>query len=190
MKRSLLGLASLFVTAPALAAPPAEDDRCELRVEGDVTATALSAGGRMMVGTDYWLDEDARRKALSATIKDPAKLEAALHKDPVFYILTMTCGDESNKVTLMASGASKYADFAFGPGRHAIHDAFKAKAGEATAMAKAGGERYGSVDGTLDISRWDTSGIAGTFQITSSRTDFKTKVTKNVTVHGTFKLKR
>lgn len=181
---TLSALCAVGLATPALA-DPAADDRCEIKVDGDLTATSVSSGGAMSVGSDYWWSKDALRKSIPE--KDPAKLEAALKKDPVHYILLLNCGKRGEAwVSLSPNASAKYADVPFKPGKYAVK--MGGSGSDFTSMIKVG-EVFMNGGGTIDITKFDAAGIAGTFELAADGTDRKTKTKKSVKLHGAFTLK-
>ncbi len=166
--------------APTPSAPA--DDRCEVKVEGDVTATAVHAGGPGAVGTDYWMSKDELHQAVAMLQKDPAKVEEAMKKDPVFYLLLMNCGGGDVGLSFFPNMTSKYADVPFAPKK----SVFGTKPGDYTALLSLSHKGYmPDPGGTFDVTKFDKTGISGTFAFEATGMSKK----DHVKVSGTFNYK-
>jgi hypothetical protein len=189
--------------APA-PAPTGPQDTCVVHVRGDETLdyTASAAksdrtgnAGKVIAGTDYWMTDDELRSALKtmsglmskkSDSDIAAEVEADMKKDPRLVLLLINCANDQGHLNLMPSGGSHYADVPFGPKKYAISP--DPKAGEFTLMfglIGADGKRTSyrpSAPGTLELTKFDKTGIAGTFHFVA-QTFGKDKT---VTVDGTF----
>lgn len=174
---------------------------CEMKVSGDVTKTVTSGGGSGAVGADYWMTDDEMRTALKAIAqifdkKSDAELErevaASMKEDPRLVLLIINCGSAGGadgSLSLMPGADSKYANVPFGPKSYTIAKGGllggDAKAGEFTAMFSLGDGLYGIDEpGELKITKFDKTGIAGSFSFKASERLSNTN--KKVTVQGTF----
>jgi hypothetical protein len=178
----------------ALPAAPAADTSkgsCEITVEGDVQATATAPGGPAAVGTDYWMTPEEQDKAVEMMIgvleKDKAKAAAAVaeakQREPKIMLLLLNCTSDKIHLTLGPGAESKYKDVPFAPGKYPI--TARAKAGEFSAMFQVDGNFFQPEDGgSFEISKFDASGITGTFTFSATRTDYKTSKAEKVTVKG------
>jgi hypothetical protein len=192
--------------APMPAATPKPVDTslgsCEVTVSGDVQATGLSGGGGPAIGSDYWYSPEELDKAVETVVQmsvsDKAKLPAALEKakkeDPKIITLVINCQSERVKVGFMPQWA-KYADVPFAPGKYQVREMGLGGKDEKPihflGSLSLDGDSYEVVgsDGVLDVTRFDKTGAAGTFQFAAQRTDRETKAVKKVNVSGKFDLK-
>jgi hypothetical protein len=179
--------------APAPAAPAIDPTKgsCEIDIDGDVHAKVVSPGGPQAVGTDYWLTPEELDQAVEMMVgmlvKDKEKaaleIEKAKKTEPRIMLLLLNCADQQIKLTLSPSVGAKYKDVPFGPGKYAI-----TSQGSPTAFGAmfSIGHKYYRVDGsgTLDITRFDTSGITATFEFPAQNTDRTTQAVSRVTVKG------
>jgi hypothetical protein len=174
---------------PAPPAEPPADDRCDVKIEGDENLASFSAGGAMTVGSDYWQSPDELKAAISALVKDKSKLDEEMRKDPVFYTVLVNCGRGDLSVNLGPAMGSKYADVPFGPKKYALK-AQGAKPGDFQAMVSVKREMWVPVDGFVDITRFDKSGITGTFEANVEKRNFGSKdAPKKGRLTGKFTLK-
>ena len=182
--------------APAPAAAPADTStgRCEVTVAGDVQATGVSGGGPQAVGTDYWMAPAdieasiARFAAEKPEAERAAAIAEAKARDPYQSVLILNCVSERVRLTLNPGMAAKYADIPFAAGTYAINRK-NDKPSYFSAMLIVDGEAYSlpnDQEGALAITKFDKTGIAGTFAFPAERTDYKTKAVAKVTVKGTF----
>jgi hypothetical protein len=154
---------------------------CQVDVTGDVTVSFKGQGGQSAVGSDYWLSDDDLRTALSAVANISNKgsdaekkksVDEAMKKDPRLFLLILNCisgsGDSKDTISMLPSGDSKYADVPFKPGSYTIksgsHLTSAEKPGDFSALMSLSKVSYlVSQDGKLNITKFDKSGIAGTF---------------------------
>ncbi len=180
-------------------APPAPVDTskgsCTVTVEGDVQTSAISPGGPRAAGTDYWMTPEEIDKAdemLAGMEKDKAKAAARLAEsrkaDPRLMLLLINCGGDKVSLSLMPSGKARYKDVPFAPGKYPIVPGAQAdaKPGEFFVMMSIDHQHFFTEPGTLDITRFDPGGIAGTFEFGASHTDHQSKVEQKVRVKGKF----
>jgi len=178
---------------------------CQVDVTGDVTVSFKGQGGSSAVGTDYWLTEDEIRTAVSLTTSlgsnasdaDKKKaIDEAMKKDPRFYLLIINCmsgsGGSGNTLSLMPSGDSKYADVPFKPGQYTVASGGllggAEKPGDFSVLFGLGEDSYRvTQDGKLNITKFDKTGIAGTFNFTAEQgfVDQGAKA-KKISVSGQF----
>jgi hypothetical protein len=159
---------------------------CEVKVTGDLTVDYKGQGGSSAVGSDYWLTDDEIRSAVSVlsglgnNASDAEKkkaVDAAMKADPRLYLLILNCisgsGDAKNSLSLLPSGSSKYADVPFKPGQYTIPKGGLLggadKPGEFSVLVSLGKDAYQvSEDGKLNITKFDKTGIAGSFSFRST----------------------
>jgi hypothetical protein len=186
-------------TAPAAATTPPPTDpstgSCEVTVDGDVKASGHSGGGPEAVGTDYWLapadiEEAIRRRKATDAEREQALAEAKA-RDPYMIVLLVNCTSEHVRLTLSPGVKAKYADVPFAPARYPITRKTD-PASNFSAMLLVDGQAYelpSDADGTVELTKFDRTGIAGRFELPAQRTDYKTKVVSKITVKGQFDFK-
>jgi hypothetical protein len=187
-------------TAPAVATPTGPQDRCEIHVTGAQTVDIIGVkqrgapDGKVTAGTEYWLTDDEIRDALATFVriggdkpsKDEVarKVEEGMKKDPRLWLLMINCGTDDGFLNLSASNSSRSSDVPFGPHSYVINS--DGKAGEFGGMfAITRGERTGyrlAAPGKLEITKFDATGITGTFGFEAATYDKK----QRVTVAGSF----
>ena len=187
--------------SPAASAPTgAPAGKCSFAVTGDITlnveaiATKSPPNGKAMATADYWQTEDQLRSALhvlasldSKKSKDAvdAEVDTEMKRDPKFMLLLINCGAEAGSLNFGPGNDSKYADVPFKPGKYPIVN--KAKAGEISVMVNLrppGKHQSFSVSepGTLDITKFDLTGLTGTFTFKGKSFDGK----QAIEVKGSF----
>ena len=178
---------------------------CEVKVTGDLTLSYKGQGGASAVGSDYWLTDDEVRNAVSmmtglgSNASDAEKkkaVDAAMKNDPRLYLLILNCvsgtGDTKNSLSLLPSGGSKYADVPFKPGQYTIPKGGLLgggdKPGEFSVLLSLGKDAYKvSEDGKLSITKFDKTGIAGSFSFKAEQGFPKDNAApKKISVDGTF----
>jgi len=184
-------------TTSAAAAPAGTAvGKCSFTVSGDVTLTVEGVAktppnSAAMAATEYWMSERSVRAGLEAMEgldrrkskeQVAAAVDEAMKKDPRLMLLSINCGADGGAVDLGASKDSKHADVAMKPGKYVI--ASDAKAGQFGVLfnMRAPGSFHISEPGTLEITKFDLTGIAGTFAFKAKSFDEK----RAVEVHGTF----
>ncbi len=188
--------------AAAVEKATAGPGRCEVTVSGDESLSFRSGGGAAAVGTDYWFSEDELResfKQMARIFGEKSKaeidreVEEQMKSDPRMMLLVLNCGDagdETGSVSLMPADGSTYADVPFGPKTYPIAKGGVlgggARAGEFSVIFSAGDGVYALDEpGELKVTKFDKSGIAGTFSFKASER-FATGTPKKVAVQGTF----
>jgi hypothetical protein len=188
--------------APATPAAPqgTAAGKCSFAVTGDVTlnveaiATKKPPNGKAMAAADYWQTDEQLRSALemlggldSKKSKDAVKSEVdeKMKRDPKFMLLLINCGAELGAIDFGPGKDSKYADVPFKPGKYPITS--DAKAGEVGAMVnlRPPGKHQSykiSEPGTLDLTKFDLTGITGTFTFKAKSFDGK----QAIEVKGSF----
>jgi len=164
--------------AGAGAAPAASGKdvgRCKIEVTGDVTASAQPVrhavtDSKVSFGTDYWMSDDELRTALRVMIglgddtgvdKD-AKVAEAMKQDPRLFVFLMNCGDGDVTMSVLPGNDSRYADIPRSPKKYVVTR--DAGAGEFSVMLRVGDGHFGvKAPGTLEVTRFDSSRIEGTF---------------------------
>jgi hypothetical protein len=109
------------------------------------------------------------------------KIDEGMKKDPRLWLLLVNCKSDDGFLNLSASNSSKSADIPFGPHSYVI--AGDPKAGEFGAMFMTERGKRTSyhlvAPGKLEITKFDASGIAGTFSFEAEASD-----KSHVTVQG------
>jgi hypothetical protein len=187
-------------SAPGEAAPTGPQDRCEIHVTGSQTVDIIGTkrrgaqDGKVSAGTEYWLTDGELRNALATFARlggnKPSKEEVerkvdeGMKKDPRLWLLLINCATDDGFLNFSASNDSKSSDIPFGPHTYVIASA--PKAGELGAMfsIKRGEHAsYGvAAPGKLEITKFDATGIAGTFDFEAATHD----KSQHVTVKGSF----
>ena len=192
---------------PEGATPPASgDDRCEIHVRGDATVDAAighphadpsTRHARVGAATDYWMTDDELRMGLAALAgmnaggkesyeANAAAAEAAMKKDPRMFLLAIECGNEQARLGLAPVPGSHYADVPYAAKKYRIAGSAP-QPGDFVAtfvLAQAGQRQaYAAGDGgALDISKFDKTGITGTFHFTAKSVGGD----RSITVDGSF----
>jgi hypothetical protein len=202
------GSATPTTTAAGSSAPSATSSapkgtpagKCSFAVTGDVAlnvealATKSPPNGKAMATADYWQTDEQLRSALhvlagldSKKSKDAvdAEVDTEMKRDPKFMLLLINCGAEAGSLNFGPGKDSKYADVPFKPGKYPITS--DAKAGEISAMInlRPPGKHQSfrlSEPGTLDITKFDLTGITGTFTFKAKSFDGK----QAIEVKGSF----
>jgi hypothetical protein len=195
--------------SPEGAPPPRAsggDDRCEIHVKGDATVDAIighphgqdsTRHARVGAATDYWMTEEELRMGLAVMAgmnaggsqsyeANTAAAEEAMKKDPRMFLLVLECGNEQARLQLAPAPGSRYADVPYAPKKYRIA-ATAPQPGDFAAtfvLAQAGQRQaWAAADGgTVDITRFDKSGIAGTFHFTAK----SAAGDHSITVDGSF----
>jgi hypothetical protein len=152
---------------------------CDVTVDGAVKMKDHGAGGPSAVATDYWMNDADLRAAITALEKDPARVEEALKSDPRLMTLLMNCNGEHVNIAFMPRNGSKYADVPHGPKKY---DLVAETPGAFQVIFLLDQESYSVKSGSLDVTRFDDTGIAGAFALAAT----KLGGTEQVKVTGTF----
>ena len=180
---------------------------CEVKVTGDTeisVKSAYSAGGSG-AGADYWTSDDELRAALLALAKAgnagisdadaKKKVDEEMRKDPRFFLLIVNCvapEPEDVSISFLPGGESKYADVPFGPKKYTLPPGGTlggdTKPGEFSVLFVIGDRFFDLAEpGELNITKFDASGIAGTFKFTAKESEFLATGTPwKVKVEGSF----
>ena len=149
--------------------------RCKIEVTGDVTASAepvrhAATDSKVSFATDYWLSDDELETGLRALVglggdkgvdKD-AKVAEAMKNDSRLFVFLMLCGDDAVTLSLVPGKASRYADIPRAPKKYVVTK--DARAGELSVMLSVGDSALSvKAPGTLEVTRFDSSRIEGTF---------------------------
>jgi hypothetical protein len=177
-------------------------DTCELHVTGGAKVNIAASNPRgahadaASAFTDYWMTDDDLRARLTEMQQVIAKRKAeapstrsvddAMKKDPRLVLLQIRCGDDAGALELLPGPRSRYADVPFAPAKYKLVARPAAKAGQFTATFSLGqGATFESfaIDGagTLELTQFDTGGIAGSVHFTA-----KGRKGKTITVDGRF----
>src|SRR5690349_18435936 len=185
-------------TTPAAATGPT--DRCEVHVTGSQTVDIIGSkprgqqSGKVSAGSEYWLTDQELRYALATFVRlggdKPSKdeierkVDEGMKKDPRLWLLMINCATDDGFLNLSASNASKSSDVPFAPHSYVI--ASEPKAGEFGGMFSLEKvKRVGyhlAAPGNLEITKFDATGITGTFGFEAASRDNS----EHVTVKGSF----
>jgi hypothetical protein len=174
---------------------PTAGGGCALTVTGD-HSTTIAAGS---ASSDYWLTPEQvalARDALAETTvsADGETMGAAAPDDgvaPVFNWLVINCGDEQGEgLSILANTDATSEDVPFGPGRYVIAPGFLSGSEDRTQFSAVvnvgvGSEVYALTAGTIDVTRFDASGVAGSVSM-DVELSLADGTTKHATLSGTF----
>lgn len=151
---------------------------CEVKVSGDQTIDYKGPGGPSAAGSDYWFLTDD-------------ELDAGT--EPTFFILILNCvsgqGETKNSVSFLPANGTTYADMPFAPGEYAIPAGgvlgADGEPGDIAVLLTLGTTTYSVSDaGQLKATRWDKTGIAGSFSFKAEEANATPP--KKISVEGTF----
>jgi hypothetical protein len=181
----------------AAAAPASGKDigRCKINVTGDVTASAepvrrAITDSKVSFATDHWLSDDELRTALRVMIglgddkgvDKEAKVAEAMKQDPRLFVFIMNCAGDDVTMSVLPGKDSRYADIPRAPKKYVVTGG--AKAGQMGVMLSVGDAHFGvKAPGTLEVTRFDSSRIEGTFAFEA---DERYGEKRNVKVAGSF----
>ena len=99
-----------------------------------------------------------------------------MKRDPKFMLLLVNCGADGGSIAFAPGNDSKYADVPFKPGKYPL--TANAKPGEisVTVGLRPAGKHQSfdlSEPGTLDITKFDLTGLTGTFTFKAKSFDGK-----------------
>lgn len=165
---------------------------CEGTISGDVTGSFKSGAGASAVNTDYWFSEADLIQGGRLTGDTDAQVKAKIDaKQFVFYPLVLNCGDSKTGVNFLPK-ADAHSDFPFGPKTYTIPPGGplgrSANNGEITVLILINNEPYSSKGGTLEVKKFDKSGISGSFTIDVAETFTASGAAKTGTIVGTFNM--
>jgi len=169
---------------------------CSVKLTGDVSGDFKGTGDSGSVGTDYWLTDDELRQALTflqqgSDAEKKKKVDEEMAKDPRFFLLILNCEADKVSISLLPSGDSKYKDLPFKKaGEYPIPAGGPlggaAKPGEFNVLVTIDDNPYQVTQaGSLKISKFDETGIAGTFQF-GVQEAFSEGTAKKAQVSGQF----
>lgn len=164
---------------------------CSVKLTGDVSGDFKGAGGSGSVGTDYWLTDDEIKAALAFLHSNKDELAEALAKDPRIFLLILNCEADKVSLSFLPSNDSKYKDVPFKkaaeypiPAGGPLGGA--AKPGEFNVLVTVDDDPYVvEKAGSLKLTRFDESGIAGTFSFSIGEA-FPEGTAKKMQVTGQF----
>ncbi len=161
--------------------------RCDVTVSGAVQASFSTQGGPPNVASVYWMtDEELRRyfiwKAREETKEQVSEedigfyVDQAMSKNPRFTTMLVRCWTDGVTITVVPGMGSRYEDVPFKPGTYKIAPVSRvdeAVPGLFVAQTSAivGKEVLWFVPndyGTLDITAFDESRLAGEFSYTAA----------------------
>ncbi len=152
-------------TPPPDTTAPAPAGKCEVKLEGDVQKTISLPANSGAVGTDYWTKPESLELAVKTLAgNDPEKVKMALAGDPKLFLLLINCTGDDISLSFLPGEGSKYADVPFAAKKYAIKKAPDAKAGDYTMIFSFDdGLLEPASEGVLELTKFDTTGIQGTF---------------------------
>lgn len=166
---------------------------CAVTVTGDHSATIAQGSA----SSDHWLSDqeiaDARHDTLATQASSPAgdTLPVGASVAPVFSWLVISCGDSSGEgFSVLANAGATAGDVPFAPGTYSITPGFLSGSEDRTqfsAIVDVGdGERMFSLaSGTIEITKFDPSGVAGTVEMQLEQS-FSGGTPKRAALVGTF----
>jgi hypothetical protein len=195
-------------TAEATAPPPsaapqtvAGRKNCSVKVTGDVTADFVGIwehnrgddDSKLAVASDYWMTDTEMREGVDAMVKildyqhkkTPAQLrqeaDQRMKQDPKMAIASITCITKVGKLTLAPTAKSHYKDVPYAAKSYRI-GGDDAAPGEFTATFGLTDPQtyYHKPEGTLEVTKFDSTGLAGTFNFAAT-----SREGKSVKVSGT-----
>jgi hypothetical protein len=192
--------------AAAADEPPPTAGHCEVQITGDVTASFSGRQGKThhvaedaimkahdvvetAVTTDYWRSDGELRRMLKRAYRrdvPAAELEGKVTRhlaqvDPRIDLLALTCGDAKNTIAIHQTAHSRYADVPFSAGKYPI-TAGSGLGGKGQFWVVSFIDRMHPLEvktpGTLEITRFDLTGIVGRFSFVASELGEWARVTK------------
>lgn len=174
---------------------------CAVTFTGDTQVEISGDGGPAAAGTDYWLSDDELRQVVEqlARVTSADKTDEEIEREvdetmassePKLFVLILNCSDREDSdrsISILASGSSTYDDIPFGAGTYPIPaSSGESKPGTFSVLFNIDEKPYRvSSDGELDITKFDASGIAGTFSFRAEEM-FATPDAKTISVDGSF----
>jgi hypothetical protein len=152
---------------------PTIDGGCAVTVTGGYSTTIAQGSA----SSDHWLSDqevaDARLEALATqtssatgnTLSDGADIA------PVFSWLVISCGDSRGEgFSVLANAGATAGDVPFGPGTYAITPGFLSGSEDRTQFSAIvdvgdGARMFSLTSGTIEITKFDSSGVAGTVEM-------------------------
>ena len=202
--------ASATSTATASPAPTATEPvdtsngSCMVTISGDDNVEFTGGGGPAAVGTDYWYSDDEIREVLREIAgyggdktdeEIEREVDEGMKRDPRYLLLVLNCVDSSGLTRLhfLPGTGSTYADVPFEPRMYVIESG-GGLLGEAETPGAFGvlmtfgdGAYRVSREGVLDITRFDRSGISGSFSFAAEEVyPAGEQPAKVLTVEGSF----
>ncbi len=154
--------------ASAAASPPASDaieryGSCKVSVTGAVTKTFEAPGSMSALGSDYFMNDEEMRKALTV-LSGADGVEEAMKQDPRIYTLLVNCVADGLNLNFVPGKGSTYADVPFGPKRYEIKTGREDGKGKMMVMLSIDGQLYSPAPGgSFEVTKLDKTGLAGTF---------------------------
>lgn len=185
-------------SAAATSSRPGGREACRVGFSGAEESHFVGMWRRKDDGTtaasDYWATDAEVRTALRthAVHKEAAEVEreidARMGRDPRLVILAVSCTGDGGALVIVSSDRSKYADIPFAPGTYKLGTGTvkSAPAGEfAVLRIRSSTTPYVDVGpGTLTLTKFDATGVAGSFSFTATSQSTKAQAK----IEGTFDL--
>jgi len=188
-------IAQRMVPRPGANDPPAAVDTskgsCEVTVEGDIQTKVVAPADAQSVGTDYWMTpeqiDQAVEMMVNMMVKDKTKAAAEIAKakknEPRIMLLIVNCNGDKVHLTFSPGIGSKYKDVPYAPGKYPI--AATPRNNEFGVMFSVERKFYKPTEGgSIDITRFDKTGLTASFAFPAENTDKLTKAVTKVTVKG------
>lgn len=190
---------ALLFCLPALAAR--REGTCEVRVTGGVPMSFTGKGGTQSATSDHWVSPEEMgqllAKVASRSKKDPNKTQAALERQAargagLVGPLSVHCISTSNGALGSLSilpGTNTKESVPFKPGQYTLVT-FEEKRGQLPVALRLKGITYMLTEpGVLVLTRFDSTGVAGTFTFNARTHDSANKpgvTVRNIQVTGSF----
>jgi hypothetical protein len=187
------------VAAPSAPHPPGRE-ACHVKFSGaeESEFSGMWWPGRkddkVTAASDYWATDAEVRTALRAGIKNKDRAEvdreigAHMEHDPHLVILGIECISDSGSLVIVSGEKSTYADIPFKPGTYKLGTgtAKSAPAGDFAVgrLRSAAGPYLDATPGTLTLTKFDATGVAGSFSFTATSASTKAPAK----IEGTFDL--
>ena len=175
-----VAIAGGLVSSPARGA---DAGFCEVNISGGETVSVrypvtAPPDGHNGASSGYWMSA-AGQKAVEKMLNGASGQNGSGGLGPLLF----NCGGPDGMISIEPALQTRDADVPFGPKKYVLADASDAKPGQfRVLLSKVKGVRYG-VDkpGTLNITRFDSAGVAGTFSYSAAQ-----RKGPPVTITGTF----
>jgi hypothetical protein len=172
LRSYVLPLAVALLSLPALAAPP--EGLCEVKVSGGLELAYQGQGGSTAVSSDHWYTEEEIRASIEATARvitqDPVKLQTRVARymedgGNLTGPLVLHCAASAGRLSFLAGKHNTLKSVPFKPGKYRFAHRKWKRAGEFIVTFRANDVTYSvSGPGEFILTRFDATGVAGTFQ--------------------------
>lgn len=173
MRNAFFNLTASLLALFAISAHAAQQG-CDVQVTGskNIHLFIPYKHGETGASSDYWLAA-GQKKAGNETLDKAFNQKTAPNSETLVGPIMFSCRAPDGKIkfSIYPSSANKAVQVVYGPKNYMISDGFSTKPDHLTLMLmKVDGDRY-DVDGpgTLKISKFDGTGIAGTIEWTATQ---------------------